>query len=145
MVNPNSVGFKNGSQLCRRQAYVVYGTGARIENVGWVNVDLRGTTGQLLAKAVIEYGIGYNDPGSSTEVLSEYNNGHGGRNLFQGDEILDGNVWLKMAVRHGLDCQRHRDNKRSNLHLKFLYRSLRHRQVGSQSSERSTWWDLAQT
>jgi hypothetical protein len=95
-INCLAIGHQNGGQLRGSQAH-----GAYIASTS-LNDDLRAGSNehrslrQFFPQAVVEDGVGDDDPNSGAHVLGKDDDRNGRGYLFQGDEGLDGDVCLNV-------------------------------------------------
>ena len=91
-INRLAIGHQDGSQLRGTQARGADIAGTSLDDDLGAGADERRSLRQFFAQAVVEDGVGDNDPNGGAYVLGEDNDRDGRGNLFQGNEALDGDV-----------------------------------------------------
>lgn len=71
------------------------GGGSSAQNDVWVDTDLVDVLLELFAQAIGEDGVGSNKEDCTSHILTEDNDGHGNRDLWRWDKILNGDVGLQ--------------------------------------------------
>ena len=91
-INRLAIGHQDGGQFRGSQARGADVAGPSLDDDLGAGPDERRSLRQFFAQAVVEDGVGDDDPNGGAQVLGEYDDRDGRGDLFQGDEVLDGDV-----------------------------------------------------
>jgi len=95
-INRLAIGHQDGGQLRGSQARGADVAGTSFDDDLGAGADERRSLRQFFAQAVVEDGVGDDDPNGGAHVLGEDDDRDGRGDLFQGDEALDGDVCLNV-------------------------------------------------
>ena len=93
-INRLAICHQDGGQLRGSQAHGADVASTSLDDDLGAGADERRSLRQFFAQAVVEDGVGDDDPNGGAQVLGEDDDRDGRGDLFQGDEGLDGDVCL---------------------------------------------------
>ena len=95
-INRLTIRHQDGGQLRGSQARGTDVASTSLDDDLGAGADERRSLRQFFAQAVVEDGVGDDDPNGGAQVLGEDDDRDGRGDLFQGDEGLDGDVCLNV-------------------------------------------------
>lgn len=95
-INRLAIGHQDGGQLRGIQARGADVAGTSLDDDLGAGADERRSLRQFFAQAVVEDGVGDDDPNGGTHILGEDDDRDGCGELLQGDEALDSDVCLNV-------------------------------------------------
>ena len=95
-INRLAIGNQDGGQFRGTQARGADVAGASLDDDLGAGADEGRSLRQFFAQAIVEDGVGDDDPNGGAHVLGEYDDRDGRGDLFQGDEALDSDVCLNV-------------------------------------------------